>query len=274
MSCPPNVVPVEWDPAFALVDEIWVYSRYVAEQLARVAPVPVVTVPPPVAAPAPGPGGPGLELPAGFRFLCSFDYFSTLERKNPLGAVEAFRRAFAPGEGPQLVLKTVNAPYSPRDVDRLRWAVGDRPDIHLVDAALPRAERDALLAGCDCYVSLHRAEGFGLVPAECMALGKPVIATGYSGNLDFMTPRNAYLVGYELRRIGEAAGPYPPEGRWAEPDLEHAAALMRTVVDDPAAAAARGARAARDIAERLSPAAAGAIARARIERILAGRAAA
>ena len=125
----------------------------------------------------------------------------------------------------------------------------------------------ALFERADCYVSLHRSEGYGLTLAESMALGKPVIATGYSGNTDFMTPANSYLVDWALTEVGPEAEHYPEEGIWAEPSLEHAAALMREVYGDREAAAARGARAAADIAAWLTPEAVGAIARKRLVRI-------
>ena len=125
----------------------------------------------------------------------------------------------------------------------------------------------ALFARADCYVSLHRAEGFGLTLAESMALGKPVIATGFSGNTDFMTPANSYLVDWALTEVGPEAEHYPEEGTWAEPSIEHAAQLMREVYGDQEAAAARGARAAADVAAWLSPDAVGSIARDRLVRI-------
>ena len=223
--------------------------------------MPVVVVPLPVIAPDPGAAAVPFELPDGFVFLFAFDFFSTLQRKNPLGLVEAFKRAFEPGEGPTLLLKTINAGFRPEARERLRYAIGDRDDIRIVDAMVEPAEMAALFRRADCYVSLHRAEGFGLTLAESMALGKPVIATGFSGNTDFMTPANAYLVDWRLTEVGPAAEHYPEEGTWAEPSLEHAAQLMREVYGDQAAAAERGARAAADVAAQLSPEAVGAIAR-------------
>jgi glycosyltransferase involved in cell wall biosynthesis len=113
-------------------------------------------------------------------------------------------------------------------------------------------------------VSLHRAEGFGFILAQAMAIGKPVLATRYSGNLDYMNDANSFLVDAAMRPIGPRGAPYPSDGMWAEPDVEQAAALMRRVVDDPADAGRRGAQAECDLA-RYSPAAAGATMTARIE---------
>jgi glycosyltransferase involved in cell wall biosynthesis len=265
-----NAIPQRWAAAFELIDEIWVYSRFMAENLSRVSPVPVVPLPPPVAVPDPAGAPFRLGVPDGFLFLFVFDYLSTIQRKNPVGLVQAFQRAFAPGEGPQLLIKTINAPLRPHAEEELLWAGQERPDIHVVDCSLSVAQRDALMATCDCYVSLHRSEGFGLTLAECMALGKAVIATGYSGNIDFMTPANSYLIDYRMTRVGPGCEIYPPEGEWAEPDVDQAAELMRMIWRAPDAARSIGDRARADIAATLSPEATGRLMRARLER-LAGR---
>jgi len=266
-----ELIPERWDTALALVDEVWVYSTYVAEHLGLAANVPVLRMPIPVEAPRPNATSLPVDLPPGFLFLFAFDFFSTLQRKNPVGLVEAYKTAFAPGEGPTLVLKSINADFRPQAREQLRWAIGDRQDIRLIDRTLDPSEMAALYARCDCYVSLHRAEGYGLTMAEAMALGKPVIATGYSGNVDFMSPLNSYLVDWRPTEVGPDAEHYPAEGIWAEPSLEHAASLMREVLDAPDEAARRGARAAADVEATLSPKAVGAVARARLERIAAFR---
>jgi hypothetical protein len=265
-----DVVPRSWDPAFGLVDEIWVYSRYVQEILSKVSPVPVVRVPLPIVAPPPGADIAALGIPGGFAFLFLFDFYSTLARKNPLGLVAAFTRAFTAGEGPQLVLKSHNGDFQPERLARLREAAGDRPDIHIVDRFLAASEMAGLMRRADCYVSLHRAEGFGLTLGETMALGKPVIATGFSANLDFMTAENSYLVRHTPTPVGPEGENYPAHGTWAEPDLDHAAQLMREVWCDQAEARARGARGQRDIAEHFSPEAVGQVARDRLKRLAAG----
>jgi hypothetical protein len=262
-----NSIPERWARAFELVDEIWVYSRFMAENLSRVAPVPVVPLPPPVHAPAHRGSPERLGTPDGFLFLFVFDYLSTIQRKNPVGLIRAFQRAFAPGEGPQLLLKTLNGPLRPHAVEEVLWACDGRSDIHVVDRSLTGSERDAVMAACDCYVSLHRSEGLGLTLAECMALGKPVIGTGYSGNTDFMTTSNSYLVDYTMTRVGPDCEIYPPDGEWAAPSIEHASELMRQVWSDPVSARAVGERARRDVATQLSPEATGRQMRARLEHL-------
>ena len=258
-------VPGDWALAFQLVDEIWVYSSYVEEILRGASHLPVVRVPLPVVPEPPPEVEVDLGLPDKFTFLFLFDFYSTMQRKNPVGLIEAFRRAFEPGEGPQLLLKSFNGDYKPERLARVRAAAKGHPDIHVVDRYVTAAQKSALMARADCYVSLHRAEGYGLTLAEAMGLGKPVIATGFSGNTDFMSPENSYLVDYELTEVGPEGENYPSDGHWAEPDVDHAAALMREVWENRDEAAARAERGRADIAERLSLERVGEIARARLE---------
>jgi glycosyltransferase involved in cell wall biosynthesis len=262
-----DVLPPSWLPAFRYVDEIWVYSTFVAQNLARLSPVPVVVVPMAITAPELG----DVELPLlnddRFTFLFMFDFFSTLRRKNPLAVVDAFTRAFAPDEGPRLLLKTLNAQSRPQAAEDLRARIAGRSDIEVLDDYLDPLQKSALLARAHCYVSLHRSEGFGLPLAESMALGTPVLATGYSGNTDFMTDQNSYLVDWSQTRVGPDCEIYPPEGTWAEPDVDHAAELMRRVWKHPEEAAAKAARAREDIARLYAPEVVGAIARERLERL-------
>jgi len=260
-----NTIPQRWQRAFALVDEIWVYSRFMAENIGAVAPVPVIALPPPVEPPAQPALPLRLGVPEGFLFLFVFDYLSTIQRKNPAGLIEAFKLAFAPEEGARLLIKTINGPLRPLSEEEVLWAAHGRPDVHVVDSSLTSAELDGVMAACDCYVSLHRAEGFGLTMAEAMAIGKPVIATGYSGNVDFMNAHNSYLVDYTIGRVGPECEIYPPEGEWAQPSVEHAARLMRAVYEDRAQAARLGEQARADIARSLSAEATGTAMRERLE---------
>jgi glycosyltransferase involved in cell wall biosynthesis len=240
--------PEQWQPSFDHLDEVWVASEHISEALRPLSPVPVRTVRVPVTPAEPKRlSRAEMGLPKGFCFLFVFDYRSVFKRKNPLGIVEAFRQAFPPGTGPSLVLKSVCSDEFPDQREALAAAVADRPDIHLIEEKVPVEVKDAMIASCDCYVSLHRSEGLGLTMAEAMYFGRPVIATAYSGNLDFMTGDNSCLVPYKTIEIGDDAPPYPAHGEWAEPDLEYAARMMQKVYEDPDLAAKLGRRGAADI---------------------------
>jgi 2-polyprenyl-3-methyl-5-hydroxy-6-metoxy-1,4-benzoquinol methylase/glycosyltransferase involved in cell wall biosynthesis len=265
-----NEFPERFSKAFDHLDEVWVGSHFVADAISAVSPIPVVKMTMPVSMPEIEEFDRGdLGLPEGFVFLFVFDYHSVFERKNPLALVEAFKQAFPEGSGASLVLKSINSEHHAEEHEWLIEAAEDHPDIHVIDRYVSAAEKNAMFASCDCYVSLHRSEGFGNTLAEAMYLGKPVIATGYSGNMDFMTPQNSYPVDYDLRPVGENAGPYPPTGEWAEPDTGHAAELMRHVFEHQEEAGERGRRAADDLRRNHSPEAAG---RAMAERIRRARA--
>jgi SAM-dependent methyltransferase/glycosyltransferase involved in cell wall biosynthesis len=252
-----SAFPEHLQPAFDSVDEVWVATEHIADAVRPVSPVPVRTVRLPIEpAPPAEMSREQLAMPEGFCFLFVYDYRSVFRRKNPLGVVSAFCEAFEPGVGASLVIKSVSAEEFPAERQRLAEAVVGRPEIHLIEETVPPAAKNAMIAGCDCYVSLHRSEGLGLTMAEAMYYGRPVIATAYSGNLDFMTEENSFLVRHRMAPIGEDAAPYPPSGEWAEPDLAHAASLMRQVFEQPDLAARRGRRAAADIRRTHSVAAA------------------
>jgi glycosyltransferase involved in cell wall biosynthesis len=252
--------PEIWMSAFDHLDELWLPTEHVIRAVSPVSSIPIVKVTLPVEMPAVIPlGRAELNLPDDFLFLFSFDHHSVFERKNPLAVIDAYTRAFGPDEGTSLVIKCINGASHKEDHRRLLEAAEGRSDVHVIDGYLSAEEKDAMVASCDCYVSLHRAEGFGLTMAEAMYLGKPVIATGYSGNLDFMTDDNSFLVDYRLVPIGSKAPPYPAEGEWAAPDVDHASRLMREVFDQRERSVERGQRAAADIRRTHSAAAAGKI---------------
>lgn len=184
-----------------------------------------------------------------------FDAHSIVERKNPGAVIQAFKRAFPAEPDARLVLKVTHADRAL--LDRLRSEAADAR-VLVVDRVFDREEVNSLLALSDCYVSLHRSEGFGLTLAEAMALGKPVIATAHSANLDFMGVSNSLLVRYRMVRLEQDYPPYPRGSAWADPDVDHAAELMRTVYGDPDRGRKLGARAREDVMAYLSPAAAGA----------------
>ncbi len=228
-------IPDSWRESFALVDEVWAGSRFIHDALALVSPVPVFRMPVPVYVNDGGSSGRcdfGLPEKA-FLFFNSCDAHSFLRRKNPEGAIAAFKGAFSPSDRQVgLVLKVNNSASAAVEMNALREAISDYPNIYLIDRIMNRAELDSLGNTADCFVSLHRSEGFGLGPAEAMARGKPVIATNWSGNTDYMTPENSMGVGYDLERIGQDCGPYSGEQFWAEPKIEEAADLMRRVAND------------------------------------------
>ena len=236
--------PERFHGSFELVDEVWAGSRFVADTLATSAPVPVVHIPTPVTMRQDVQADrAAVGLPGGFVFLFVFDFNSVMARKNPLGLVEAFRRAFPEGrDGVSLVLKTINGERHPESLAVLRDAAAERDDIVVIDGYLDAHLKDVLIASCDCYVSLHRSEGFGITLAEAMLLGRPVIGTGYSGPEDYLSEETGYPVRYQMVPIGGGQSPYPVDGQWAEPDAEHAAELMRHVVDDPDESQRRAAR--------------------------------
>lgn len=247
-----SIFPRENLPGFRFVDEIWVSSEYVRDVVSTETELPVLVVPLPIEEPPQtGLSRSDLGLPPEFTFLFSFDFFSVFQRKNPIGLVEAFTRAFAPSEGPVLILKSINGERKPRWLAQLQEAIANRSDIRLLDGYVAADTNSALMAACDCYVSLHRSEGFGLTMAEAMSYGRPVIATAYSGNMEFMDESNSYLVPYGLCQI-PTDWAFSPGAEWADPDLDAAAALMRHVYEHPEKARERGEQARRDVLNRLS----------------------
>jgi glycosyltransferase involved in cell wall biosynthesis len=264
-----DVFPSQWLGAFRLFDEIWTPSRFCVDVLSSVAPIPVRRVPHAVEVSArPETQRDRFELPEDrFLFLFAFDFLSFWERKNPLAVVRAFRRAFADRDDVGLVLKSINAKHDPERLDELEREAEGLPLWHIHDY-LDRQEVFDLMNVCDAYVSLHRAEGFGLTIAEAMSLGKPVISTDYSGSTDFVTLASGLPVRYVLKELGEDCGPYPAHGHWADPDEEHAAEQMSRLVTDPQLAKSLGRKARQQISEYCGREAVAALLQARLENIV------
>ncbi|OYQ31560.1 hypothetical protein CHU95_20680 [Niveispirillum lacus] len=226
--------PDGWRHCFDLVDEVWASSRFTYGAFRSVVGRKVRHMPMTVTvAGAAGDIRSRLGIREGvFMFACAFDGLSGMSRKNPQAAVAAFRGAFPAGDEPvAMVVKGMRAAAAGEEAYRqLEQACRQDPRIRLIDGTLSRSDMLGLLLAADCFVSLHRAEGFGRCIAEAMLLGKPVIVTGYSGNMDFTLPGTAALVDHDCRPVEAGEYPYAEGMIWAEPDIAHATWWMRHVL--------------------------------------------
>lgn len=232
------LVPPSWAEGARFVHEIWAPSRFTAEALEALAPGRVRVVPYPLAA---------VDLPvAGGRadfglseeaivVLTVFNLASSMVRKNPMGAIAAFKAAFGTSRDHLFVLKLSATEAYPGDLREIQAAIGDAPNIRLMTRTLPEPQLRGLIAAADIILSLHRSEGFGLIPATAMLLGRAVVATGWSGNLAFMTPSCAALVAHRLIPAIDPRGTYDlPGAHWADPEIEDAAQQLRRLAGDAA----------------------------------------
>lgn len=252
-------IPESWVAHADTVDEVWAATEFVARGLRARLSIPVRTL------------FPGVKLApfkrrsrshfglseAPFTFLFTFHMVSVMERKNPLGLIRAFKQAFGREDAVRLVLKTSFGDRFPAQIAELRDAAAGS-NITLIDQVYGPDEVLSLMDACDAYVSLHRSEGLGLTMAEAMLMGKPVIATNFSGNVDFMDESNSLLVPYELVKLGKPIPPYGADLEWAEPSVDEAAKLMRRLYENQEWARELGARAKASAEANLSLPAAGA----------------
>jgi glycosyltransferase involved in cell wall biosynthesis len=258
--------PDRWESSFGYLREIWTPSSFCAEAIARVSPIPVLRVPHAI----------HLDLTTArersdfgipsdsFAFLCIFDLMSGFERKNPLGAITAFRAAFQGSDRYHLALKINHAERHADRLAQIRDAADGLP-VTILARTIDHADVTSLMNCCDCLISLHRSEGFGLTLAEAMYLGKPVIATGYSGNLDFTRDDNSFLVRFQMTSVPHGCDPYPQSARWADPDVAHAAEQMKLVAQSAETRAERARRGQRFVRNELAPSVIGAIMKRRLE---------
>jgi glycosyltransferase involved in cell wall biosynthesis len=263
-------LPLEWSDSIARLDEIWVATEFVAAAVRDATSKPVVKIAPPIEVNLSRPYHRAeFDLPEDrFLFLFSFDYNSFPKRKNPAGAIDAFRRAFGNRRDVGLVLKSINGKHHVERLAEIRERVGGDDRIVLLDEFFTRDEVSGLQSVVDAFVSLHRSEGLGLGLAESMYLGKPVIGTRYSGNLEFMNEENSCLVDYELVPTGYGDYMYYGEGmRWAQPDVDQAGDCMRRLVDDAEFRARIGRRGQETIRARFTRAATAALIRRRLEQL-------
>ncbi len=270
-----ETAPAWYEPAWPIVNELWAPTRFIEEMLKKHAPSNVVIrhVPLPIVPPRIDDSltRPRWNLDGRYMFLFVFDLMSIMKRKNPLGLISAYSKAFSETDGAQLVIKTMNGDKRSDDLALLLNAAASRSDITIINEVFTSTETSTLISLADCYVSLHRSEGLGLTLSEAMSLGKPVIATNYSGNTDFMADSNSFLIPWSRVLVGEGAGGYDPTATWAEPNEDAAVEAMRFVFKNQQEARIRGARAREDVLGGQSQVTAGAIMKSRLEEIWRSR---
>lgn len=227
-----DTVSAVWREAFRLVHEIWVPTRFVADALRRSgATMPIRVVPHPVSVQRASPSPPR-ERSSRLRVLTVFAYDSGFDRKNPIAAVEAFRMAFGDRTDVELIVKARGRSRSGEPERRFAAAIGDAANVRILGETFTREQYLDLLASADVVLSLHRSEGFGLVLAEAMLMGKPVVATAWSGNVDFMTAETACLVPATLIPAEDESDAYRTiEAHWADPSVPAAAEWLRRLED-------------------------------------------
>ena len=218
------------------INEIWAMSSFMGQMFRRSTSLPVHDLQLPIVTYQSESICPSqLQIPKNnFVFLFMFDFDSHVARKNPEAVIEAFKLAF-PGLSSipvTLVIKSINGERHEKERNRLKNKIGCDSRILQIHEVLPHSINTALMKCCDCYVSLHRSEGFGLTMAEAMLLGKPVITTGYSGNMDFTTTATALLVDYKLVPVQPGDYPFSHGEMWAEPNVQQACDYMLDLVKD------------------------------------------
>jgi glycosyltransferase involved in cell wall biosynthesis len=261
--------PDAWITHARYCDEVWAPSNFAVEAIAEKVPVPVLVMPHAISFVRPGGDHRAkFGLPADrFLFLFIYDLNSYTERKNPGGVIEAFRLSGLAGANASLVIKVHNVPGNEADFERLRAIAASLPGTVLITQTLTRSEIYELESACNCFVSLHRSEGFGLAIAESMFLGKPVIATRWSAPAEYLDEQSGCPVNARIVTLERSHGPYSKGQSWAEPDREHAAWWMRRVVENPAQARALGEAGRVRIETQFAPVVIGARYRRRLEAI-------
>lgn len=250
-----DIFPKRFHAYLDLIDEIWVPSTFVKKSIAKVTDKPICVIPHQIEIENDDSiCFNALNLPEdSFVFLNVFDYGSTIARKNTLELIETFKQSFNETENVWLVLKALpNSSFS-RDMYLVHTAISNHQRIILIEDILKQNELMALKKRCQVYISMHCAEGFGINLAQAMLLGKPVIATGYSGNMDFMNHENSFPIPFKLSKIKSSSKTFSPKTIWAYPDMLEAGKIMRWVVENYESASKIAAKGKKFIQENLSP---------------------
>ncbi|MEI7814786.1 MAG: glycosyltransferase, partial [Coriobacteriia bacterium] len=253
-------LPESWVPVLNGMDAVLAPTRFIAETCERSLTRPVVHYPQAVSVPGDVVADRarwGID-PGATAYLIAYDAESDTARKNPLAALSAFEQAFADADDVLLLVKLNQSELSQTqrdEVDTLRNRLAGLSNVRFIEGNLPYRDVLSLYASCDVLVSLHRAEGLGLHLMEAMALGRVVVATGWSGNMDFMTAENSCPVPYQLVPVVSTNAAYAPEADraeqlWAEADTTEAARVLRLTYEQPELRERIGKQAATDMAER------------------------
>jgi glycosyltransferase involved in cell wall biosynthesis len=220
--------PQDWRNCDDTVDEVWTPSRFSRDSLQRLLRKPIEVVPHYL------PAAPRRERNRNrpFTVLAMADTRSSLARKNPAGAVQAFAEAFGESSSAQLLLKLSGPDEAVTAFTASLGNLAQQSNVKILRHHLDDAGLSALYDQADTLLSLHRAEGFGLPMLEALARGIPVVATAWSGNTDFTDSGNSVGVPYRLVPVEDPAAIYSGS-RWAEPDIAAAAKGLRRLADDP-----------------------------------------
>ncbi|MDE6982907.1 MAG: glycosyltransferase, partial [Lachnospiraceae bacterium] len=225
--------PDEWVPCFHCLNEIWAPSEFICKAIRKKTNLPVYCMPYHVEAEIHNESSrKDFDLPEKqFLFLMMYDHSSCMERKNPLGVLNAFKEAFKKeNRDVGLVIKINNS--TKEDEEKIGNILDGYTNVYLIKETLDRDAVNSLTQCVDAVVSLHRAEGFGLVLAEAMLLGTPAIATNWSSNTEFMNEEVACMVDYKMVTIEKDMPPFKAGNQWADPDIHQAAAYMRKLYED------------------------------------------
>ena len=227
--------PQEWVGCIDLVDEIWTPADFITNTLKKLTDKPVYTVPYCVKAPvSPEFDRTFFGLPENqFLFLMMFDSGSIMERKNPLGTIEAFKRAFGRDKKDVGLVLKINE-NEQKDIDYIHSLLDGYDNIYIISETLTKVQVNSLTKCVDVFVSLHRAEGFGLVLAEAMIVGTPTIATNWSANTEFMSKDAACMVDYRMVELQQDLPPFKKGYKWADADIDQASGYMKRLYEDKA----------------------------------------